>query len=157
MASADWQRRAQRLWAEFEQQKITGRYNRDGLSPRRGRPARRVPTESGGALVVTGDNNTINVAATWAPLPPDPTGTATPEQFIERLRLLRIWAGDPSLRELEEAGRGELRRSTVSDMFKRTNRLPKRDLVRAFVLACGAGSEWPRWNLAWQNIAAACR
>ncbi len=156
-AGADWDHRVHRLWAAFEQQKVTGRYNRDGLSPQRGRPTQRATAETGAALVVNGDNNIVNVAATWAPLPPDPTGSATPEQFIERLHLLRIWAGDPSLRELEEAGRGELRRSTVSDMFKRTNRLPKRDLVRAFVLACGAGSEWPRWNLAWQSLAAARR
>lgn len=113
---------------------------------------RRLPAE------VTGRHNrTENAApppASWRLPPPDPGGARDPGEYLACLRLLRIWAGDPTLRELSDrAPRGALPRSTISDMFRRTDRLPKYGVVKAFVEACGAASEWPRWFLAWQTIA----
>lgn len=37
------------------------------------------------------------------------------------------------------------------------NRLPKLDLLQAYVSACGAASEWPRWNMAWQTASSFLR
>jgi hypothetical protein len=103
-------------------------------------------------VVVTGDNNVVHMAPTWAPPPPDPSAAFRPEEFNLNLRLLLGWAGNPPLRKLEEISRGELKRATVSDMLRRADHLPKRDLVQSFVTACGAASEWPRWNMAWQSV-----
>lgn len=87
---------------------------------------------------------------------PDPRGASSPEEFIAQLRLLRAWAGDPTLRQLENrAGTGRLPRSSISDMLRRTNRLPKIDLVTEFVKACGAGAALPAWIAAWHRLSRA--
>lgn len=89
---------------------------------------------------------------TWRSVPPDPTTAETVAEFHARLAELRVWAGDLSLRRLVARNPGRLSRSTLSDMFRGTDRLPKHALLRDYVLACGAGSEWPRWDLAWQRL-----
>jgi tetratricopeptide (TPR) repeat protein len=118
-------------------------------------PQRAIPASESRGVVVTGSNNVVNFGQgpSWAPLPPDPTGAVTTKTFVEHLQLLLVWAGSPSMRQLEVRSRNQLRRSTISDMLRRTDRLPKRELVQTFVSACGAASEWPRWDLAWQAIA----
>lgn len=102
---------------------------------------------------VQGDNNivTVNQAATWRSAPPDPMAATTVAQFHAKLVELHIWDGAASLRTLAERN-SRLSRSTVSDLLRREDHLPKLDLLRAFVLACGAGGEWPRWELAWQRL-----
>jgi len=86
-------------------------------------------------------------------LPPDPTEATTTGQFQAKLIELKVWAGDPSLRQLA-ARRHDLPRSTLSDMLRRTDRLPRYDLLHGYVIACGAPHDWPLWDLAWQQLKA---
>lgn len=84
---------------------------------------------------------------------PNPQEANSVEEFVAQLRLLYEWAGEPPLRELEKrAGTGKLPRSTISDMLRRTERLPKIDLVTEFVKACGAGNALPAWIAAWHRL-----
>ncbi|HEV2347034.1 MAG TPA: hypothetical protein VGS97_23230 [Actinocrinis sp.] len=84
-------------------------------------------------------------------LPPDPTAATTTGQFHAKLVELKVWAGDPSLRQLA-ARRDQLARSSLSDMLRRAARLPRYDLLREYVIACGALDQWPLWDLAWQRL-----
>lgn len=84
---------------------------------------------------------------------PNPQEANSIEEFVDQLRLLRAWAGDPTLRELEKrAETGRLPRSSISDMLRGTGRLPKLDLVVEFVKACGAGEALPAWIAAWHRL-----
>ncbi|MEU0878228.1 tetratricopeptide repeat protein [Lentzea sp. NPDC005914] len=79
-------------------------------------------------------------------VPPDPGSAGTLQELLDRLRLLKIWAGDPSYDAIKdrvnaawtEQGRhgGELTgRSTVADCFRRGRRRVNADLVTAIVTA----------------------
>lgn len=102
--------------------------------------------------------------------PPDPAGAAGPAEFAQRLRTLRLWAGEPSLRRLRQLGgttvdeRGNeidaLPVSTLSHVL-RENRLPRMEFVRAFVTAClrargrdpaTIAAELERWHEAWLGL-----
>ena len=102
--------------------------------------------------------------------PPDPRTAADPAEYIERLKALRFWAGEPSLRRLRQlAGttldaRGNridaLPTSTISQVLRRA-RLPRMEFVRAYVTAClaarGFGAEataeqLARWHDAWLAV-----
>src|SRR3954462_4421521 len=75
--------------------------------------------------------------------PPDPDGSEG--GFVESLKGLRRWAGQPSLRRLQQLG-GTVRAvsghevpalppSTVSSVLRRPD-LPRLEFVEAFVTAC---------------------
>ncbi|WP_380283475.1 helix-turn-helix domain-containing protein [Kitasatospora purpeofusca] len=83
---------------------------------------------------------------------PDPGEATTPQEFVCRLRAVKAWSGNPSLRELER--RTGLPRSTLSgDMSPRRSRLPPLDRVLALTTACGVpAEELARWRSAWQRI-----
>ncbi len=84
---------------------------------------------------------------------PDPGAARTVADFIQQLRLLKVWAGDPSLRDLSR--RTGLPRSTIADALHPVRaRLPALDLVRALVRACGAERDLPRWERAWRAVRA---
>ncbi|MEU5884796.1 hypothetical protein [Spirillospora sp. NPDC047279] len=105
---------------------------------------------------------------------PDPRSATTQDEFLEALRRLRAWAGQPSLRTLTAlAGRGSdsgrppadlLPVSTLSDNLagKRLPNLPRLPFVVAFVGAClRAGgehaeeeiaAETDRWTRAWHAL-----
>ncbi|GGU44366.1 helix-turn-helix domain-containing protein [Streptomyces lavendofoliae] len=73
---------------------------------------------------------------------PDPRGARDPAEFVERLQALKDWSG---LTYRELAARAEavgdvLPRSTVANMLARPS-VPREELLRAFVRACGAGPE----------------
>lgn len=75
--------------------------------------------------------------------------------FVRQLRVLKAWAGNPSLDRLRRIS--GLPRSTLSDALspKRTT-LPSLDLVLRYVRACG----WPErrvgeWSSAWRRVQAA--
>ena len=73
---------------------------------------------------------------------PDPRGVATVAEFVERLGELRSWAG-MTYRKLERcaAASGDvLPYSTVFHALHRC-RLPREELLLAFVRACGCGPE----------------
>ncbi|GIF02098.1 tetratricopeptide repeat protein [Paractinoplanes rishiriensis] len=92
--------------------------------------------------------------------PPDPASAATLDDLVERLRLLKIWAGDPSYETIKERvnaawtaeGRpaAELaRRSTVADCFRTGRRRVNADLVIAVVQAMRADTGYvAQWRQA---------
>nr|MDT0660616.1 tetratricopeptide repeat protein [Micromonospora sp. DSM 115978] len=77
---------------------------------------------------------------------PDPSPARTLDELIERLRLLKIWAGDPSYETIKDrinAARDDplrpaselVRKNTVADCFKVGRRRVNTDLVAAVVQA----------------------
>ncbi|MFD8316845.1 hypothetical protein [Kitasatospora purpeofusca] len=71
---------------------------------------------------------------------------------MERLRAVKAWAGNPSLRDLER--RTRLPRSTLSaDLSLRRSGLPPLERVLALATAFGLPAEdLGRWRSAWQRI-----
>ncbi|MGH3763283.1 ATP-binding protein [Actinophytocola sp.] len=102
---------------------------------------------------------------------PHPGEAGTLAEFVDLLRELRRWAGQPSLRRLRQlagtttdsAGRliDALPASTVSDVLRR-EQLPRMEFVRAYVTACllarDRGEEeisayLEQWHEAWSRVA----
>lgn len=88
-----------------------------------------------------------------ATLRPDPSTARDPATFMELLRQFRIWAGNPSYRDM--AARDQ--RFTASALHAALARdvLPRRhEMVDAIVAGCG-GSEEDRsmWATAWRRLA----
>lgn len=104
---------------------------------------------------------------------PDPEAAATPAELIGKLRELRRWAGQPSLRRLRQlggthpaaAGNGEvdaLPESTTSYVL-RGDRPASAEFIRSFVAAClrarqcdpdEIAAQVERWHDAWLASAA---
>ena len=80
--------------------------------------------------------------------PPDPATAANPTEFVDRMNQLRIWAGQPSLRRLEQLGgltraasghaTKALPASTTSYVLsgKAGTRLPRLRFVERYVASC---------------------
>jgi hypothetical protein len=87
------------------------------------------------------------------PPAPDPESVNSIGEFIRLLRLLKVWAGDPSFQELQR--RSGVPRSTMADaMSTRREQLPAWILSATWCCACGAGDELARWEAAWRIIRA---
>lgn len=73
---------------------------------------------------------------------PDPREVRDPAGFVAQLRALKDWSGLTcrALSERAEAVGDVLSPSTVANMLTRA-RVPREELVQAFVRACGAGPE----------------
>lgn len=83
-------------------------------------------------------------------LKPDPLTAQTAAEFVELMRLYRIWAGEPSYRELVKRARNAFGASTLCEALKSTH-LPPEKLVRAFVWACtGSHEDLQAWITAWR-------
>ncbi|MEU9286489.1 helix-turn-helix transcriptional regulator [Streptomyces sp. NPDC048275] len=92
------------------------------------------------------------------PLPqfgqPDPLTVATPAQFVEALRAVRIWAGSPSLRALADRGRSRLSKSSIGAMLNSED-LPKYDRFVAYLYACGIReNNLDVWVFTWRRLKA---
>src|SRR5689334_3135241 len=97
--------------------------------------------------------------------PPDPGCAATLEELLERLRQLKVWAGNPSYDTIKDRvgttwtaqgrPRGELPgRSTVADCFRRGRRRVNADLVTAVVAALHPDAGYvAQWRQALRVIA----
>lgn len=85
-------------------------------------------------------------------LAPNPTSARTVGEFAACLRQLKGWAGDPSFVEL--CRRTGVPRSTLADALSpRRTRLPRLDLVRIIVRACGGRPEdIARWESGWRQV-----
>ncbi|MQA88377.1 MAG: tetratricopeptide repeat protein [Streptosporangiales bacterium] len=85
---------------------------------------------------------------------PDPLATESVAEFAARLRLLKVWAGDPSFERLARSS--GVPRSTLADALSvRGGRLPALEVVRGFVRACGVGEERAAaWEAAWRRLRA---
>ncbi|MGW7582555.1 hypothetical protein ACWGKU_19875 [Kitasatospora sp. NPDC054768] len=92
---------------------------------------------------------------------PDPVMFSTVEEFVAGLGDVRIWAGEPSLRRLEERSErlhrqrhtayGKvLRRSTISDMLN-ASVLPQMEKVRHYLQICGV-RDIDAWVYTWRRI-----
>jgi hypothetical protein len=76
----------------------------------------------------------------------------TVEEFGACLRQLKVWAGGPSFQELRR--RTGIPSSTLADALSpwRT-RLPRLDIVRSFVRACGGlADDVARWEYGWRRV-----
>lgn len=85
----------------------------------------------------------------------DPLDATTVAEFAACLRTVRLRAGNPSYRALQQWGERNkipLSRSTVQDALA-GRRLPRKTLVLALVRACGIPSSDRRWEIAWTRLA----
>jgi DNA-binding XRE family transcriptional regulator len=78
---------------------------------------------------------------------PEPGEVMSAPQLIEMMKRLLVWADSPSLAKLNKLADGKLPTSTVNDML-RSERLPRLELMLAFVRACGLDEDQ---EAAWQN------
>ncbi|WP_410813429.1 ATP-binding protein [Micromonospora sp. 067-2] len=102
-------------------------------------------------------------------VPPDPGRVGTLDELVEELRLLKVWAGDPSYDAIKSrvnaawtaAGRpaGELtRKTTVADCFRTGRRRLNTDLVIAVVRALHPDEGYvTRWRQALRMITGEAR
>jgi len=99
----------------------------------------------------------VDVVPDPASGPPDPGEARTLDELVQRLRLLKVWSGDPSYVVIKDrvnaAARGSRRlageqvgKSTVADCFKLGRRRVNTDLVVAVVAAlhpdAGYAAQW---------------
>lgn len=84
-------------------------------------------------------------------LKPDPAQATTDAEFVQALGRLRVWAGEPSTRELSRRCGGLPSHSTVFAMLK-SESLPPLELVVVFVEALGLPEERERWRAAWRRL-----
>lgn len=86
---------------------------------------------------------------------PDPEIILNGAQFIEEMKRLRAWAGNPSLAELNRRSGGFLLPpSTVSGVLRK-DKLPRLGLVQAYVRACGLNDgETAAWEQTWAIVTA---
>lgn len=89
---------------------------------------------------------------------PDPLLISTPVDFVEMLGAVHVWAGAPSMRQLEIESGGALKRSTISDALnvervRKLGKIPSLEWCRTFLQACGIrGTE--DWVYAWRRLKA---
>ncbi|GAA3033812.1 hypothetical protein GCM10010519_69830 [Streptomyces lactacystinicus] len=129
--------------------------------------ARRAPAEPPAAEPpVTEPPADERPAPDWrVPVPaagePDPVLFSTVREFVAGLEDVRVWAGEPSLRRLEERSErlhrqrhtayGKvLRRSTISDMLN-ASVLPQMEKVRHYLQICGV-RDIDAWVYTWRRI-----
>ncbi|MFW3469916.1 helix-turn-helix domain-containing protein [Streptomyces microflavus] len=84
---------------------------------------------------------------------PDPAGATSARDYVQALRELHIWAGKPSMRELEVRSGGHVSKSTFHNMLT-DDRLPRFENLEIFLTACGA--KYPQaWLRKWRFLARA--
>jgi DNA-binding SARP family transcriptional activator len=85
---------------------------------------------------------------------PDPLQARTPAELVQALAAFRVWAGRPSLRDIERACGREISIATISTAL-RASRLPPQSTVLAIVRGCGGNTEQQqRFATAWRNLQA---
>jgi hypothetical protein len=86
-------------------------------------------------------------------LRPDPSTAQTPAEYIEALRQFRLWAGNPSFRDLAKRCDQRPVASTICKILQR-GELPSRwEVIDAIIIACGATEEdRQRFATAWRRL-----
>jgi hypothetical protein len=85
-------------------------------------------------------------------LRPDPLAAHTPAEFVEMLRRYRIWAGEPSYRDMASQCRQAVAASTLCTALGR-NDLPRLRVVLAIIAGCGGTEEdQQQFATAWRRI-----
>jgi hypothetical protein len=86
-------------------------------------------------------------------LRPDPSGARTPAELMAALRQFRLWAGNPSFRDMSRACDGRPAASTMCRVLRRAQLPPRLELVDAIVTACGGEREdRERFATAWRRL-----
>jgi transcriptional regulator with XRE-family HTH domain len=82
---------------------------------------------------------------------PRPPWNGTAAEFVQQLRRLRAWAGQPGAKEISKLSGVRVPSSTLYDAIGRSRtRLPSLELTTALAAACGASV--PDWQDAWKAI-----
>ncbi|MEU8364967.1 hypothetical protein AB0C27_54030 [Nonomuraea sp. NPDC048882] len=85
-------------------------------------------------------------------LKPDPLKAETAAEFVELMKQYRIWAKEPSYREIVRRARNAFGASTLCQALKSTH-LPSAKLVEAFIWACsGSQEDLQAWMTAWRRL-----
>jgi hypothetical protein len=83
---------------------------------------------------------------------PDLDAVSTAAEFMDALRMFRVWAGEPSYREMERRCGGRYAASTLCTALK-ASKLPGLPLVQAAVIACGGREEHKQsFSSAWRRL-----
>lgn len=83
---------------------------------------------------------------------PDPLTAKDAAEFVDFLNKYRIWAGDPSYREIANRCGKEASASTFCKALKGTE-LPRQRLVRAFIRGCGGDEKHVAlWITGWRRL-----
>lgn len=91
---------------------------------------------------------------TLKPLRPDPMTAPTKAMFADAMRAYRIWAGNPSYREMERRCAKKISYSTFRNMLNGSTIPAKLGHVETFVRVLGGTSEdLQRWASAWRRLA----
>jgi hypothetical protein len=86
-------------------------------------------------------------------LRPDPDRITTVAELLAAMRKYRAWAGNPSFRMLAARCRNHVSASVLCAALK-GERLPRLEVVREFIGACGATAEYrERFDRAWRRLA----
>lgn len=84
---------------------------------------------------------------------PDPITAATEKDFVQALRELVVWAGNPGLREISRRCGGMPTHSSFSKMLNGSTVPPKFEPVRAFITALGLEEkDIGQWMTAWRRF-----
>jgi hypothetical protein len=83
---------------------------------------------------------------------PDPLQATNAAELMQILRQYRIWAGEPSLREMKRACGNAMGVSTISGLLNSSDLPPFRSLV-AIVKGCGGDEDHQRaFATAWRRL-----
>lgn len=83
---------------------------------------------------------------------PDPSTARTVTDFMETLRMYRIWAGKPSYRAMEHQCGRRFAASTIHSAFN-GRELPSLNMVQAIITACGGSDEHREaFATAWRRL-----
>jgi hypothetical protein len=87
-------------------------------------------------------------------LRPDPLTANTASELLEALRLFRVWAGEPTYREMASRAAGRAAPSTMcTALGSRYLSLPPLKVVLAVVIGCGGNEDDQRdFTTAWRRI-----
>lgn len=106
--------------------------------------------------LVTAEGVTAMGVALAAESKPDPLQANSVTEFIAQLRVLHVWTGEPSLREMsrhcEEEFEEVIAHTTFATMFSHP-RLPTQRTITLFVRALGCDEDDVRnWTSAWRKL-----
>lgn len=83
---------------------------------------------------------------------PDPLNAGSPEEFVDTMRRYRIWAGNPSLREMARRCGQRFSHATFRNALNAPT-LPGFDMVETLVTVLGGTAEdKSRWVTAWRSF-----
>jgi hypothetical protein len=84
---------------------------------------------------------------------PDPLAASTPAELMAALRRYRIWAGEPSYRQMARRSQAGKPGASTLNTALRSDRLPTLSLVLAVINGCGGSAEdLRRFATAWRRL-----